>query len=393
MSWRPKASLTRDEALALHRQAMVIDSKFPGSLSVPSSRVKGLFENELGRLGSGTYRQAIYSKVKALAVEELWSDDSVRTSYLDVWDRAGLTAGLVSTVGVHPDGEVAYADAIRNMASEVYAPVLSSSGKIRVAVRSQDIEDAHRSGEHALIIGWENSTPLGSDLGRIDMFHSFGVRSVQLTYNMRNLVGDGCMEPSGSGLTRFGGALIDRLNEKRMIVDVSHGSEALILDAAKASARPISMNHTGARSVYRYDRNASDEAMKAVAGTGGYVGIYVVAAFLQPNDEGTLDQWADHVEHIARLIGVDKVGIGCDSGDIYQVPPARADFQSHYPPTYPWHGFTAAHRTQFTEFDRYRTMLDWPNLTAQLAARGFNEDEIRGVIGRNYLNFFREVVG
>ena len=119
------------------------------------------------------------------------------------------------------------------------------------------------------------------------------------------------------------------------------------------------MNHTGAKAVYRYDRNASDEALKAVASTGGYIGVYVVAAFLQPNDTGTLDQWAEHVEHIARLVGVDKIGIGCDSGDLYQVPPSRATFETHYPATYPWHAFTARHRTQFTEFDHYRTMLDF----------------------------------
>lgn len=393
MSWRAKTALTPDEALALHREALVIDSKFPASLSVPSARVQALFDAELERLGTGTYRQAIYAKVKALAVQELWSDADVRAAYLALWDQAGLTAGLTATVGVHPDGEAAYGEAIRNMAAEVYAPVLASGGKLRVAVRAQDIEDAHRDGGHALIIGWENSTPLGADLGRLDLFHSFGVRSVQLTYNLRNLVGDGCMEPAASGLTRFGRSLIERLNEKRMIVDVSHGSEALVQDAAKASTRPISMNHTGAKTVYRYDRNASDASLRAVAVTGGYVGVYVVGAFLQPNDRGTLDDWADHLEHVARLVGVDRVGIGCDSGDIYQIPPQRASFETHYPPTYPWHGFTAAHRTQFTELDRYRTLLDWPNLTVQLAARGFDEDEIRGIVGGNYLRFFREVVG
>jgi membrane dipeptidase len=355
--------------------------------------VQALFDRELESLGQGTYRQAIYAKVKALAVRELWERDDVRRTYLDVWCRSGLTAGLTATAAVQPDAETAFPDAIRTMAAEVFTPVLTSGGKIRVATSAADIEEAHRSRGHALIIGWENSTPIGADLGRVDLFYNYGVRSVQLTYNLRNLVGDGCMEPAGAGLSRFGAALIERLNEKRMIVDVSHASEALVADAARASRSPVSMNHTGAKSVYRYDRNASDESLKAVAATGGYVGVYVVAAFLQANDEGTLDQWADHVEHIARLVGVDKVGIGCDSGDIYQVPPERATFASHYPPTYPWHGFTERHRTHFVNFDRYRTMLDWPNLTVELAQRGFNEQEIRGIIGGNYLRLFRDVVG
>ena len=393
MSWRQQPSLTPDEAEALHRDALVIDSKFPGALSVPSPRIRALFEAELEKLGTQTYRQAIYAKVKTAAVQELSARPEARAAYLDVWRRSGVTAGLTATAAVQPDGEVAYPEAIRAIAAEVYAPVVNSGGTLRVAVRAEDIEHAHRSGGHALIIGWENSTPIGADLGRLDLFHNFGVRSVQLTYNLRNLAGDGCMEPNGAGLSRFGAALVERLNEKRMIVDVSHGSEALVLDAARTSTRPISMNHTGAKAVYDYDRNASDAALRAVAATGGYVGVYVVAAFLQADDVGSLDRWSDHVEHIARVVGVDRVGIGCDSGDIYQVPPERARFESHYPPTFPWHGFTARHRTQFTDFDRYRTMLDWPNLTKQLAARGFNEDEIRGIVGGNYLRFFREVVG
>src|SRR5438876_9499010 len=218
MTWRAKASLTPDEAIALHRRSLVIDSKFPGALSVPSPRVEALFAAELDRLGKGTYRQAIYTTVKALAVQELWSRADVREAYLDVWKRSGLTAGLTATAAVQPDGEVAFPDAIRTMAAEVYAPVLTSGGRIRVAVSAHDLEEAQRTGGHALIIGWENSTPIGADLGRLDLFHNFGVRSVQLTYNLRTLVGDGCMEPAGSGLSRFGTALIERLNEKRMIV-------------------------------------------------------------------------------------------------------------------------------------------------------------------------------
>jgi membrane dipeptidase len=116
-------------------------------------------------------------------------------------------------------------------------------------------------------------------------------------------------------------------------------------------------------------------------------------AFLHGKQGGTLDHWAEHVEHIARLVGVDHVGIGCDTGDIYQIAPERTSWELHYPPTYPWHGFTPKHVTHLTELDGYKTMLDWPNLTVHLAKRGFNEDEIRGIVGGNYLRFFRDVVG
>jgi membrane dipeptidase len=386
--------LSETEARTLHAQALVIDAKFPGALSVPSERVQALFDAELEKHERGEiWRQAMYAKVKALAIDELWKRPEVRKAYLDLWKKSGLTAGLAVVAAVQPDGEIAFPDAVRGLASDIYTPVNTSGGKIRVATSAADIEDAHKTGGHAMIVGFENSTPIGADLGRVDFFHQFGVRSVQLTYNAQNLVGGGCTEPGASGLTRFGRALVERLNEKKIAVDVSHANDRTTLDAAKTSKAPISLNHGAARALFNHARASSDETFKAVAGTGGFVGILVVSAFLQATDAGTMDDWAEHVEHVARLIGVDNVGIGCDTGDIYQIPQKKAKFERHYPPTYPWHGFTAADRTHVTDLPGYDSMVDWPNLTVHLAKRGFNEGEIRGIIGGNYLRFFKDVVG
>ncbi|MGH2384382.1 MAG: dipeptidase [Candidatus Limnocylindria bacterium] len=335
----------------------------------------------------------MYARTKAAAVRELWESPEARASYQDLWARTGLTAGVVGTIHGQPDGEIAFRESLRTIANEIYAPILTSEGRIRLAVGAKDIEDAHRSGAHAMVIAWENSTPLGHELGNIDLFYNLGLRCVQLTYNLRNLAGDGSTERGGGGLSHFGAALVERLNERRMIVDLSHASMPLARDVLQASRIPPCISHGAAREIFDHDRGTTDDVIKAVGDRGGYVGVCVVSGFLQGRDQGTLDDFADHVEHVARLAGIDAVGIGTDVGDIYTIPAETATFETHYPPGFPWHGFTAAHRTYVTKMDGYGSVEDWPNLTGHLARRGFNEDELRKILGLNFLRYFGDVVG
>src|SRR5262249_18276214 len=135
--WRQRISVTPDEARQLHHDALVIDTKFPATLSVPSDRVRALFDEERKR--PGAYRQQVYARTKSAAVRELWNESEAKSAYHELWRSSGVTAGLVSTAHNQPDGEVAFPDSIRALGSEVYTPVLTSQGKIRIAVRAKDI--------------------------------------------------------------------------------------------------------------------------------------------------------------------------------------------------------------------------------------------------------------
>lgn len=396
MSWRQQEALTPDEAKRLHAEALVVDSKYGATLSVPSRKVDQFFGEHLQKFGKpgGLDRRTLEGRTKDLAARELWQNEDVRRSYLDQWNRVGVDAGLVSVGLVLPPGEDAYTGCINLISREIYVPVLTSDGKIRIALSAADIEHAHRTGTHAVIVGCENSTPVSPHLDRLDHFYNLGMRYMQLTYNLRNMVGDGCTERTDGGLSHFGHAFVERLNEKRMIVDVSHAGTRTALDACKISSRPVSISHGSAKTVFAHDRASDDAVLKAVADGGGYIGVYVVPGFLQGNSEATLDQWAEHVEYIVRLAGIDAVGIGTDIGEVYTIPPELATFETHYPSGgFPWHGFTAEHRSYVTRMHGYRNITDWPNLTVHLAKRGFNEDEIRKIIGLNFLRYFRDVVG
>ena len=395
MAWRTRASLTPNEARQLHQEALVIDSKFAATLSVPSKRVRAFFDEHVATFGQpgSLDRRTVEARTKDLAAQELWESQEAREAYLQQWKDIGVDAGIVSVGVVHPGGDAAFTACVSRIAREVYTPVLTSNGRIRIALSAADIEEAHRSGCHALIVGCENSTPVSPDLDRLDVLYNLGMRYLQLTYNLRNLAGDGCTERGGGGLSVFGAELVRRLNEKRMIVDLSHANARTALDAVRVSTSPVSISHGSAKGVFAHDRATEDEVLKAVADRGGYIGVYVVPGFLQANSEATLDQWAEHVEYIARLVGIDHVGIGTDLGEVYTIPPEKASYESHYPPGFPWHGFSREHRSFVTKMHGYRNILDWPNLTMHLAKRGFNEEEIRKLIGLNFLRFFRDTVG
>jgi membrane dipeptidase len=386
--WRDRPSINREEARRLHAEAFVVDTAHAGTYSVPSQRIR---TERDALLRQGAHRAQLMPALRKLAIAELKETSDACRAYRDLWDRTGVTVGLATTAAWEPSGEGGFEAAVHEIA-QVQEMVRLSAGAVRLARSASDMERAHHERQHAIAIMWQNTTPLGHDLDRLDTFHALGLRIVQLTYNLRNLVGDGCTERNAGGLSRFGVALVERLNALRIAVDASHSSEAVGWDALRASTAPISLNHTAAKAIYQHDRGKADDLIKAVADRGGYIGVVLIAGFLTSATPATLDHFAEHVEHIARVAGVDAVGVGADMGGIYGMGP-DAPFERYYRPGYPWHGFSPGHRTYVRKLDGFSTIEDWPNITVTLARRGFNEDELRKILGLNYLRFFREVVG
>jgi membrane dipeptidase len=386
--WREKSLLTADEARALHADALVVDTAYAGAFSVPSERIEADHTQMLQK-GFGRFDMA--RPLRELAVAELRGSSDARRDYLDLLARSGVSLGLTTTAAMEPSGEGGFEEAIR-VTADVLALIQACEGELVLALRAADIERAHREKKPALAIMWQNTTPIGHELDRLSIFHALGLRSAQLTYNVRNLVGDGCTERNASGLSRFGVAVVERLNELRIAVDASHSSEKVGWDALEHSKVPISLNHTSAKAVYEHDRGKGDDLIRAVARAGGFVGVVLIAGFIGGGSDVSLDDVAAHVEHIARVAGVDAVGIGADTGTIYGLGEGAA-FERYYRAGYPWHGFTASHRTFARNPVGFKTIEDWPNVTVALARRGFNEDELRKILGLNYLRFFRDVVG
>ncbi|MCC2981403.1 dipeptidase [Sphingomonas sp. IC-11] len=176
-----------------------------------------------------------------------------------------------------------------------------------------DILRARETGRIGVIYGFQNTTMLGDDASRADVFADLGVRVIQLTYNPANAVGSGSMAPENGGVTAFGRTVIERLNHNRVMVDLSHSGERTCLEAARHSAQPISINHTGCRALTDLPRNKTDAELRLVAERGGFVGIYFMP-FLNPKSVASAADVVAHIEHAINICGEDHVGIGTDGG-------------------------------------------------------------------------------
>ncbi len=147
----------------------------------------------------------------------------------------------------------------------------------------------------------------------MDTFRNLGVRIFQLTYNRRNLVGDGCLEPGNAGLSQFGRQFIARLNERKALVDLSHAGERTTLEAVDASKAPIAISHTGCAALAANPRNKTDNELRKLADKGGYVGMYMMP-FLRTQGQPMAGDLVRHLDHAIDICGEDHVGVGTDGG-------------------------------------------------------------------------------
>ena len=222
---------------------------------------------------------------------------------------SGLTMShlTVNTVGNGADvwektiATIAQADQAINDNPEVLIKVSTTA----------DIRRAKLEGKLAILYGTQDTSLVGADLDRLALLKGLGVRSVQLTYNLRNLCGDGSLEPSNAGLSKLGLATIARIEKEKMLVDFSHGGQRTIAEGIAATTRPPIISHTGCRALHDNPRNVWDAEMKACADKGGVVGIYWMP-FLVANSRPSSADLIRHMEHVKNLCGEDHVSIGTD---------------------------------------------------------------------------------
>jgi membrane dipeptidase len=223
--------------------------------------------------------------------------------------NSGLTMShfTVNAVGNGPD---VWAKTIATIAQS--DQVIADNPEVFIKVGSTaDIRRAKREGKSAILYGTQDTSLVGADLDRLALLKGLGVRSVQLTYNLRNLCGDGSLEPGNAGLSKLGHATIARIEKEKMLVDFSHGGQRTIAEGLAATTRTPIISHTGCRSLYDNPRNVWDAEMKACAEKGGVIGIYWMP-FLVPNSRPTGADLVRHMDHVKNLCGEDHVSIGTD---------------------------------------------------------------------------------
>lgn len=396
MTVRANPVLSAEEALALHEDAIVIDTQQPpitsGIVSTPAMQEA---VEELAKLGR-TQSEA-GPILEAVLARDIATNESARKQYLEMWAQSGVTAACGTYSGT-PRMSQAFESAFRKIGN-AHSIVESLRDDMLIVKRAEDIERAHNEGKRGVIIDFQNTTSLGDDLDRIDYFHGLGLRMVQLTYNLRNLVGDGCTETHKSGLTWFGREVVARLNRANIIVDVSHCSEQVGWDTMEVSTAPVIVSHSSSATVAQHDRGKTDEFARAIAEQGGYFGVVVIPGFIRETTGCTIADVVGQIEHLVNVCGIDHVGIGTDKAGpgpgTNSMVVYPEGMRTSLPTDFNWSGFRAEeHRiTQDFAIEGFSSFGDWPNITVALAEAGFNEEELRKLLGLNYLRVFREIVG
>ena len=261
-------------------------------------------------------------------------------------------------------------------------------------VRSVDqLLAAKADGRFGIVYGFQDTVPVGRELDRLEVFANLGVKVVQLTYNVRNLVGDGCLEPGNAGLSTFGRELVARMDELGILVDLSHCGQRTTAEGIEASSNPVAITHSGCAAVAPHPRSKQDAELRAMADRGGVIGIYLMP-FLSPGRESTTADVVAHIEHAVDVCGEDHVGIGSDlsvtpidGSDEYwrrhrEFVAGRIARGIAAPAEDPDVLFTVP------ELNSHRRM---EHIADALDARGHGSARIEKILGANFLRLFREV--
>ena len=252
----------------------------------------------------------------------------------------------------------------------------------RLVTSASEIREAAADGVVGVVLGFQNTSPFEQDYSTVEIFHKLGVRIAQLTYNIQNYVGGSCYDPDDSGLTRFGGRIVEEMNRVGMLVDLSHVGNRTSLDAIHHSIKPVSITHANPLWFSDTPRNKPDEVMQAVVDRGGVVG-----ACLYPNviggAETTREAFCDMVIRLVDQLGPDHVAIGSDS--------AR-NWDSSYVTFLRDGRWKPKQNVQWPEWSAwFQSPEDFPALANALSDRGLPDEVLTKVLGENWLTLFEAV--
>lgn len=300
---------------------------------------------------------------------------------------AGLTAMNV-TMGVAGIGMGI--DNFRSMIGSIhgYLSYFELEDRLVHVLSVADIHRAKSQGKLGIIFGCQGiAGKIEDDPSLLLILQRLGQRIVQLTYNERSTVGCGCLETADSGLTQFGRICVREMNHLGLVIDLAHAGSRTALDAAGFSAAPIIVSHANVRKLCHSPRNLPDEVIKAIAGSGGVVGITAYAPFCETRAgvRPAIDGYIDHIAYVADLVGIDHVGIGSDFFDGESLVRFERFFRLRYPE------IVREYTIDTVYVDGLGTVDDFPRITEALGRRGFGENEIRKILGGNFLRVFESV--
>ncbi|HAA48431.1 MAG TPA: dipeptidase [Planctomycetaceae bacterium] len=379
---------TLERGLRLHAESIVFD---------------GYGFSPRAALDGAQYAAAVTGGASDRELKDLREDMSMtryvtnpgeQREYRDAWRASGVTC-IFQNAGEEGQDPLRL---IKRLARFTYATDMLGDVVSKAALPN-DVVLAKQQGRHSLYFTG-NGVPLTQqwhsipdELRYLKIFFQLGIRMMHLTYQRRNMIGDGCAEKANAGLSDFGRAVIAEMNRVGVIPDCAHSGWQTSLEAAQVSEKPVVASHTTCGKLFPHIRSKPDEVIKAIADTGGYVGICCISRFLR--GEGDINALLDHVDHVIKTVGVDHVTLGTDvaytsqnaaaeNKKIPSRPGRRREFRSLWPAD----NFRAA-----AGASRSIAWTNWPLFTVGLVQRGHSDDDIRKIIGGNVLRVARVSLG
>ncbi len=348
-----RGKTTHSRRLAqLHRDATVVDAHSDYALQVLRERLRGknlVIENQhLPKLQAG-----------GVNVEVLTVGGDFVLDGIDFRDPRNVFRVL---------------DCVHNELEE-------SPAHLGLILHGKDLDNFEPKGRIGLILALEGGAAIADDFSLLRNYYRLGLRSLILTHNERNFLADGCGETPAGGLSKLGKQLIKKINKLDMIVDLVHLGEPGFFEVLELTDKPVIVSHSNARKLCDHFRNLTDNQIKAIARCKGVIGLNFLC-FMVDADMGkaTLDRFLDHVDYIADLVGIEHVGLGPDFADYY-MDVLEEWLMLHGSPI------------ELAKYvDGVEDVSGLPKITEGLSARGYTDQEIRQVLGRNFVRVYKEVL-
>lgn len=321
------------------------------------------------------------------------TDDAEQQEYRAAWTASGVTC-VFQNAGQEGQDPLTL---LKRLARFTFVTDILRDFVARAAVPA-DIETVKAAGHHCLYLTG-NGIPLtqqwvskDDELRFVKIFYQLGIRMMHLTYQRRNMIGDGCGEISNAGLSDFGRTAVAEMNRIGIIPDCAHSGWQTSLEAAQITTRPVVASHSTCGAIYPHIRSKPDDVIRKIVDSGGYIGICCIPRFLRGT--GDINAMLDHIQHVTRVFGTDHVAIGTDvayssqnsaaaARDVPRRAKSREPFRSLWP------------ADDFSETAAMRDSLawtNWPLFTVGLVQRGYSDEEIRRIIGGNVMRVATETL-
>ncbi|MBA7600056.1 hypothetical protein ES703_07103 [subsurface metagenome] len=377
-----------EHGLELHTNSLVIEPYgFSPYAAVDGDKVRAAVE-------SGASELELHDMTEDMQRTRSVTDPAERQEYMDAWEAAGVTC-IFQNAG---EEGIAISRLLKRLARFTYVTDMMP-GFVSKAVTPDDIVAAKEQNKHCLYFSG-NGVPIPQDwvsveeeLRYIRVFFQLGIRMMHLTYNRRNVIGDGCGEPSDGGLSDFGRAVVTQMNRLGVIVDVAHCGWQTSLEAAKVSEQPIVASHTVCGAVNEHIRSKPDNVIRAIADKAGLIGICCIPGFL--GGKGDIAKMMEHIAYAVKTFGPDHVAIATDVGYRSRMAaeqnkkiPKRRKTRSAWEQFWP-----AGSRVNKPRESRLSmAWTNWPLFTVGLVQLGFSDSDIQKILGGNVLRVARAVL-